>query len=35
MIFLSDVVARLKNYEKYSPCWINFVRDEITRSLME
>ena len=35
MIFLPEVVARLRNHEKYSPCWIDFVRDEITRSLME
>jgi hypothetical protein len=32
---LSDVVARLRNHEKYSPCWINFVRYEIAHSLME
>jgi hypothetical protein len=29
------VVARLRNHEKYSPCWIDFVRDEIAHSLME
>jgi len=32
---LPDVVARLRNHEKYSPCWIDFVRDEIAHSLME
>jgi len=32
---LPDVVARLRNYEKYSPCWIDFVRYEIAHSLME
>jgi hypothetical protein len=35
MIFLPDVVVRLRNHEKYSPCWIDFVRDEIAHSLME
>jgi hypothetical protein len=32
---LPDVVARLRNHEKYSPCLIDFVRDEIAQSLME
>jgi hypothetical protein len=32
---LPDVVARLRNHGKYSPCWIDFVRDEIAHSLME
>jgi hypothetical protein len=32
---LPDVVARLRNHEKYSPCWIYFVRYEIAHSLME
>jgi hypothetical protein len=32
---LPDVVAHLRNYEKYSPCWIDFVRYEIAHSLME
>ena len=32
---LPDVVARLRNHEKYSPCLIDFVRDEIAHSLME
>jgi len=32
---LHDIVARLKNHEKYSPCWIDFVYDEIAHSLME
>jgi hypothetical protein len=32
---LSDVVARLRNHEKHSPCWIDFVRYEIAHSLME
>jgi hypothetical protein len=32
---LLDVVARLENHEKYSPCWMNFVRDGIVDSLME
>jgi hypothetical protein len=32
---LPDVVARLKNHGKYSPCWIDFVRYEIAHSLME
>jgi hypothetical protein len=32
---LPDVVARLRNHEKYSPCWIDFVRYEIAHSLME
>jgi len=32
---LPDVVARLKNHENYSPCWINFVGDKIAHSLME
>jgi len=35
MIFLPDVVARLRNHVKYSPCWIDFVRDEIAYSLMK
>jgi hypothetical protein len=35
MIFLPDVVARLRNHGKCSPCWIDFVRDEIARNLME
>ena len=29
MIFLPNVVARLIDHGKYSPCWIDFVRDEI------
>ena len=32
---LPDVVARLRNHEKYSPCLIDFVRDEIAHSLMK
>jgi hypothetical protein len=32
---LLDVVARLRNHEKCSSCWIDFVRDEIAHSLME
>jgi hypothetical protein len=32
---LSDVVARLRNQENCSSCWMNFVRDEIVDSLME
>jgi len=32
---LPDVVARLRNQEKYSSCRMNFVRDEIVDSLME
>jgi hypothetical protein len=32
---LLDVVARLRNHEKYSPYLIDFVRDEIAHSLME
>jgi hypothetical protein len=32
---LPYVVARLRNHEKYSPCWIDFVRDEIAHSLMK
>ena len=32
---LPDVVARLRNHEKYSSCWIDFVRYEIAHSLME
>jgi len=32
---LPNVVARLKNHEKYSLCWIDFVRYEIAHSLME
>ena len=32
---LPDIVARLKNHEKYSPCSIDFVRDEIAHNLME
>jgi hypothetical protein len=32
---LPDVVARLRNHGKYSPCLIDFVRDEIAHSLME
>jgi superfamily I DNA and/or RNA helicase len=32
---LPDVIARLRNHEKYSPCWIDFVSKEITHSLME
>jgi hypothetical protein len=35
MIFLPDVVARLRNHGKYSPYWIDFIRDKIARSLME
>jgi len=35
MIFLPDVVARLRNHGKYNPGWIDLVRDEIARSLME
>jgi len=31
MIFLPDVVTRLINHGKYSPCWIDFERDEIAR----
>jgi hypothetical protein len=29
------VVAHLRNHGKYSPCLVNFVRDEIAHSLME
>jgi len=29
------VVARLRNHEKYSPCWIDFVCDDIAYSLIE
>jgi hypothetical protein len=29
------VVTRLRNHGKYSPCLIDFVRDEIAYSLME
>jgi len=29
------VVARLRNHEKYSHCWIDFVCDDIAYSLME
>ena len=32
---LPDVVARLRNHEKYSSYWIDFVRDEITHNLIE
>jgi hypothetical protein len=32
---LSDVVARLRNQENCSSCWMDFVRDEIIDSLME
>ena len=32
---LPDVIARLRNHEKYSPCWIDFARDKIAHSLME
>jgi len=32
---LPDVVTRLRNHEKYSSYWINFVCDEIAHSLME
>ena len=32
---LPDVVARLRNQEKYSPCWMDFVRDEIIDNLIE
>ena len=32
---LPDVVARLRNHGKYSPCWIDFVRNEIAHSLIE
>jgi len=32
---LPYVVARLRNHGKYSPCWIDFVRDEIAHSLKE
>jgi hypothetical protein len=32
---LSDVVARLRNQENCSSCWMDFVRDEIVDSLME
>jgi hypothetical protein len=35
MIFLPDIVVRLRNHGKYSPCWIDFICDEIARSLME
>jgi len=28
-------VTRLRNHENYSPCWINFIGDEIAHSLME
>ena len=34
-IFLLDVVRHLRNHGKYSPCWIDFVCDEIAHSLME
>jgi hypothetical protein len=29
------VVARLRNHGKYSPCLVDFVRDEIAHNLME
>ena len=29
------VVARLRNHGKYSPCWIDFVCDDIAHSLIE
>jgi hypothetical protein len=29
------IVARLRNHEKYSSCFVDFVRDEIAHSLME
>ena len=32
---LLDVVARSRSHENYSPCRMDFVRDEITDSLME
>jgi len=32
---LTNVVARLRNHGKYSPCWMDFVRYEIAHSLME
>jgi hypothetical protein len=32
---LPDVVALLKNQRNCSPCWMDFVRDEIVNSLME
>jgi len=32
---LSDVVARSKSHENYSPCQMNFFRDGITDSLIE
>jgi hypothetical protein len=32
---LPDVVARLRNHVKNSPCWIDFVRYENAHSLME
>jgi hypothetical protein len=32
---LPDVVVHLKNQENYSPCRMDFVRDEIVDSLME
>ena len=32
---LPDVVARLRNQENYSPCRMDFVRNEIVDSLME
>ena len=32
---LPDIVALLRNHEKCSSCWIDFVRYEIAHSLME
>jgi hypothetical protein len=32
---LPDVVSRLGSHENYNPCRMDFVRDEITNSLME
>jgi hypothetical protein len=32
---LSDVVAHSGNHRNCSPCWIDFIRDEIAHSLMQ
>jgi hypothetical protein len=32
---LPDIVARLRNQGNCSPCWMDFVRDEIIDNLME
>jgi hypothetical protein len=32
---LPDVVARSRSHRNCSPCWMDFIRDEIANSLME